>query len=61
MVTPSLSALTLCCLSFQDPVAQLPTDMVGRAFSVFFIILKYAVDLLTWEHEDLLPAGLQPP
>ncbi|XP_039865848.1 E3 ubiquitin-protein ligase UBR2 isoform X2 [Simochromis diagramma] len=45
----------------EDPVAQLPTDMVGRAFSVFFIILKYAVDLLTWEHEDLLPAGLQPP
>uniref|UniRef100_A0A669AZP5 E3 ubiquitin-protein ligase n=1 Tax=Oreochromis niloticus TaxID=8128 RepID=A0A669AZP5_ORENI len=41
--------------------AHLPTDMVGRAFSVFFIILKYAVDLLTWEHEDLLPAGLQPP
>uniref|UniRef100_A0A669BGF9 E3 ubiquitin-protein ligase n=1 Tax=Oreochromis niloticus TaxID=8128 RepID=A0A669BGF9_ORENI len=45
----------------KDPVAHLPTDMVGRAFSVFFIILKYAVDLLTWEHEDLLPAGLQPP
>uniref|UniRef100_A0A3B4FKK5 E3 ubiquitin-protein ligase n=1 Tax=Pundamilia nyererei TaxID=303518 RepID=A0A3B4FKK5_9CICH len=42
-------------------LTQLPTDMVGRAFSVFFIILKYAVDLLTWEHEDLLPTGLQPP
>uniref|UniRef100_A0A3B3CHS1 E3 ubiquitin-protein ligase n=1 Tax=Oryzias melastigma TaxID=30732 RepID=A0A3B3CHS1_ORYME len=28
---------------------------------VFFIILKYAVDLLTWEQEDQLPAGLEPP
>uniref|UniRef100_A0A7N5ZZ28 E3 ubiquitin-protein ligase n=1 Tax=Anabas testudineus TaxID=64144 RepID=A0A7N5ZZ28_ANATE len=28
---------------------------------IFSIILKYAVDLLTWEQEDQLPAGLEPP
>lgn len=46
---------------FQDPVAQLPPDLVSRACSIFFIILKYAVDMLTWEKEDQLPAGLEPP
>lgn len=48
-------------LCFQDPVAQLPPDLITRAYRVFFIILKYAVDLLTWEQEDQLPAGLEPP
>ncbi|XP_049926523.1 E3 ubiquitin-protein ligase UBR2 [Epinephelus moara] len=45
----------------EDPVALLPADMVSRAFSIFSIILKYAVDMLTWEQEDQLPAGLEPP
>uniref|UniRef100_A0A3B3CH11 E3 ubiquitin-protein ligase n=1 Tax=Oryzias melastigma TaxID=30732 RepID=A0A3B3CH11_ORYME len=45
----------------EDPVAQLPPDLITRAYRVFFIILKYAVDLLTWEQEDQLPAGLEPP
>ncbi|XP_053291780.1 E3 ubiquitin-protein ligase UBR2 isoform X1 [Pleuronectes platessa] len=45
----------------EDPVAQIPVDMVARAYSIFSIILKYAVDLLTWEREDELPAGLEPP
>uniref|UniRef100_A0A7N6B3Y7 E3 ubiquitin-protein ligase n=1 Tax=Anabas testudineus TaxID=64144 RepID=A0A7N6B3Y7_ANATE len=37
------------------------TDLVARGYSIFSIILKYAVDLLTWEQEDQLPAGLEPP
>ncbi|XP_023263400.1 E3 ubiquitin-protein ligase UBR2 [Seriola lalandi dorsalis] len=45
----------------EDPVAQLPADMVARGHSIFSIILKYAVDMLTWEQEDQLPAGLEPP
>lgn len=45
----------------EDPVAQLPTDMVARGYSIFSIILKYAVELLTWEQEDQLPEGLEPP
>ncbi|XP_029925864.1 E3 ubiquitin-protein ligase UBR2 isoform X3 [Myripristis murdjan] len=47
--------------SQEDPVAQLPADMVVRSYSIFSIILKYAVDMLTWEQEDQLPAGLEPP
>ncbi|XP_026210081.1 E3 ubiquitin-protein ligase UBR2 isoform X1 [Anabas testudineus] len=47
--------------SEEDPVAQLPADLVARGYSIFSIILKYAVDLLTWEQEDQLPAGLEPP
>lgn len=45
----------------QDPAAQLPADLVTRAYSIFAIILKYAVDMLTWEQADKLPAGLEPP
>ncbi|XP_033468365.1 E3 ubiquitin-protein ligase UBR2 isoform X2 [Epinephelus lanceolatus] len=45
----------------EDPVTLLPADMVSRAFSIFSTILKYAVDMLTWEQEDQLPAGLEPP
>ncbi|XP_041866018.1 E3 ubiquitin-protein ligase UBR2 isoform X2 [Melanotaenia boesemani] len=44
----------------EDPVAQLSSDMVARGYSIFSIILKYAVDMLTWEQEDQLPAGLEP-
>ncbi|XP_034041636.1 E3 ubiquitin-protein ligase UBR2 isoform X3 [Thalassophryne amazonica] len=44
----------------EDPVAQLPADMVARSYIMFSIILKYAVDLLTWDLEDQLPAGLEP-
>ncbi|XP_067367513.1 E3 ubiquitin-protein ligase UBR2 isoform X5 [Channa argus] len=45
----------------EDPVDQLPVDLVARGYSIFSIILRYAVDLLTWEQEDQLPAGLEPP
>ncbi|XP_075902159.1 E3 ubiquitin-protein ligase UBR2 isoform X1 [Nelusetta ayraudi] len=44
-----------------DPVSQLPADLVGRAYSIFSIMLKYCVDLLTWDQPDQLPAGLEPP
>ncbi|XP_068183041.1 E3 ubiquitin-protein ligase UBR2 isoform X1 [Antennarius striatus] len=44
-----------------DPTALLPADMVARGYSIFSIILKYAVDLLTWDQEDQVPAGLEPP
>uniref|UniRef100_A0A3Q3N794 E3 ubiquitin-protein ligase n=1 Tax=Labrus bergylta TaxID=56723 RepID=A0A3Q3N794_9LABR len=47
--------------SQEDPVAQLPADMVARSYSIFSIILKYAVDMLTWEQEGQLPEGLAPP
>ncbi|XP_061821734.1 E3 ubiquitin-protein ligase UBR2 [Nerophis lumbriciformis] len=47
--------------SEEDPIAQLPVDMVARSCSIFSIILKYAVDMLTWTQEDQLPAGLEPP
>ncbi|XP_074531459.1 E3 ubiquitin-protein ligase UBR2 isoform X2 [Halichoeres trimaculatus] len=47
--------------SEEDPVAQLPADLVARGYSIFSIILKYAVDMLTWEQEDQLPEGLTPP
>ncbi|XP_074503572.1 E3 ubiquitin-protein ligase UBR2 isoform X2 [Sebastes fasciatus] len=50
-----------CCLSLQDPVSLLPADLVSRGFSIFSILLKYAVDMLTWDQEDQLPAGLEPP
>ncbi|XP_068457943.1 E3 ubiquitin-protein ligase UBR2 isoform X2 [Clinocottus analis] len=48
----------------EDPVSLLPADMAARGFSIFSILLKYAVDLLTWNQENqenLLPAGLEPP
>ncbi|XP_031694990.1 E3 ubiquitin-protein ligase UBR2-like [Anarrhichthys ocellatus] len=47
--------------SEEDPVSVLPADMVARSFSIFSILLKYAVDMLTWDQEDQLPSGLEPP
>uniref|UniRef100_A0AAV2L6C4 E3 ubiquitin-protein ligase n=1 Tax=Knipowitschia caucasica TaxID=637954 RepID=A0AAV2L6C4_KNICA len=45
----------------QDPVQSLDPDLVFRAFGVFRAILRYAVDMLTWDREDSVPAGLEPP
>ncbi|XP_023182974.1 E3 ubiquitin-protein ligase UBR2 isoform X2 [Xiphophorus maculatus] len=45
----------------EDPVSLLPPAVEERSYSIFSIILQYAVDLLTWEQEDQLPAGLEPP
>uniref|UniRef100_A0A8C9ZT45 E3 ubiquitin-protein ligase n=1 Tax=Sander lucioperca TaxID=283035 RepID=A0A8C9ZT45_SANLU len=47
--------------SEEDPVALLPADMVSRSSSIFSVLLRYAVAMLTWEQEDQLPAGLEPP
>lgn len=48
-------------LLFQDPLASLSADMIARTYNIFSIILKYAVDMLTWDKEDELPLGLEPP
>ena len=48
-------------MSPQDPLAQLSEDMVARGYNIFSVVLKYAVDMLTWDKEDLLPPGLDPP
>uniref|UniRef100_A0A673YKU6 E3 ubiquitin-protein ligase n=1 Tax=Salmo trutta TaxID=8032 RepID=A0A673YKU6_SALTR len=45
----------------EDPLAHLSTDMIARCYNVFSIVLKYAVDMLTWDKEDELPPGLEPP
>ncbi|XP_041071122.1 E3 ubiquitin-protein ligase UBR2 isoform X2 [Carcharodon carcharias] len=45
----------------EDPLAHLSEDMVGRAYNIFAIAFKYAVDMLTWVEEDRLPSGLEPP
>ncbi|KAM8859992.1 E3 ubiquitin-protein ligase UBR2 isoform 2-T2 [Spinachia spinachia] len=45
----------------EDPVSVLPSDLVARGFSIFSILLKYAVDMLTWDQENQLPTGLEPP
>lgn len=48
-------------LLFQDPLASLSADMIARTYNIFSIILKYAVDMLTWDKEVELPLGLEPP
>lgn len=45
----------LFILIFQDPLVHLPEDMVARAYNIFAITFKYAVDILTWEKENELP------
>ncbi|XP_061601978.1 E3 ubiquitin-protein ligase UBR2 isoform X2 [Cololabis saira] len=51
----------------EDPVSQLSPDLVARGYSLFSILLKYAVDLLTGDQQDQqdrqdrLPEGLEPP
>ncbi|XP_048858643.1 E3 ubiquitin-protein ligase UBR2 isoform X1 [Brienomyrus brachyistius] len=47
--------------SQEDPLDQLSADMITRTYTVFAIMLRYAVDMLTWEEENELPAGLEPP
>ncbi|OXB61981.1 hypothetical protein ASZ78_002626 [Callipepla squamata] len=43
---------------YRDPLVHLPEDMVARAYNIFAITFKYAVDILTWEKENELP-GLE--
>ncbi|XP_047668061.1 E3 ubiquitin-protein ligase UBR2 isoform X4 [Tachysurus fulvidraco] len=47
--------------SQEDPLASLSADMIARTYNIFSIILKYAVDMLTWDRENELPPGLEPP
>uniref|UniRef100_A0A8C1UES8 E3 ubiquitin-protein ligase n=1 Tax=Cyprinus carpio TaxID=7962 RepID=A0A8C1UES8_CYPCA len=47
--------------SQKDPLANMTEEMIARTYNVFSIILKYAVDMLTWDKEDELPEGLEPP
>uniref|UniRef100_A0A8C1GRV9 E3 ubiquitin-protein ligase n=1 Tax=Cyprinus carpio TaxID=7962 RepID=A0A8C1GRV9_CYPCA len=47
--------------SGSDPLANMTEEMIARTYNVFSIILKYAVDMLTWDKEDELPEGLEPP
>ncbi|XP_015218616.1 E3 ubiquitin-protein ligase UBR2 isoform X1 [Lepisosteus oculatus] len=43
----------------EDPLAHLSEDMIAHAYNIFSIMLKYAVDMLTWEKEEELPTGLE--
>ncbi|XP_062851990.1 E3 ubiquitin-protein ligase UBR2 isoform X1 [Trichomycterus rosablanca] len=47
--------------SQEDPLASFSADMIARTYNIFSIMLKYAVDMLTWDKEDELPQGLEPP
>ncbi|KAK7880180.1 hypothetical protein WMY93_033162 [Mugilogobius chulae] len=44
----------------QDPVQSLDPALVVRATQVFRTVLRYAVDMLTWDQENCLPPGLEP-
>ena len=45
---------------YQDPAENLPADLRERARQIFVNTVKYAIEILTWQHCDGLPAGLQP-
>ena len=47
--------------TIQNPMEQLPDDLTDRAAALFMATLRYAVEMLTWEQCDSLPATLQPP
>ncbi|TRY85639.1 hypothetical protein DNTS_008798 [Danionella cerebrum] len=49
-----------CDSSQKDPLANMSAEMIARTYNIFSIILKYAVDMLTWDKEDELPEGLEP-
>lgn len=44
----------------QNRLDSLPCDLIGRAEALFVATLQYAVDMMTWEQCDALPADLQP-
>ncbi|XP_049748193.1 E3 ubiquitin-protein ligase UBR2 isoform X4 [Elephas maximus indicus] len=43
----------------EDPLVHLSEDMIARAYNIFAIMFRYAVEILTWEKEDELPADLE--
>lgn len=44
----------------QDPINVLPRDLHQRAEQMFSATMRYAAEMLTWQHHDVLPRGLQP-
>ncbi|KAL3874810.1 hypothetical protein ACJMK2_037773 [Sinanodonta woodiana] len=42
-----------------NPVDLLPVDLSDRASALFSAVLKYAVEMLTWEQCETLPEGLE--
>ena len=44
----------------QDPVSVLPKDLQQRAEKMFVASMRYAAEMLTWQHHDVLPRGLKP-
>ena len=44
----------------QDPVSVLPKDLQQRTEQMFVASMRYSAEMLTWQHHDVLPSGLQP-
>ena len=42
----------------QNPIDNLPSEVRDKAAQVFFMTVKYAVEILTWEVADALPKDL---
>ena len=38
----------------------LPTDLKDRAWALFEIVIRHAIDMLTWQNPVELPPGLAP-
>ncbi|KAL8590352.1 hypothetical protein ACOMHN_006468 [Nucella lapillus] len=43
----------------RDPVDNLPADLRERARTIFMSVLRFIVDVLTWDKGDALPEGIQ--
>ncbi|KAG8443710.1 hypothetical protein GDO86_009037 [Hymenochirus boettgeri] len=52
-------ALNISESETEDPLIHLAEDMIARAYNIFSVMFRYAVDILTWEKENELPAGLE--
>ncbi|XP_031758769.1 E3 ubiquitin-protein ligase UBR2 isoform X2 [Xenopus tropicalis] len=52
-------ALNISESETEDPLIHLSEDMIARAYNMFAIMFRYAVDILTWEKENELPDGLE--
>ncbi|EHB10845.1 E3 ubiquitin-protein ligase UBR2 [Heterocephalus glaber] len=43
----------------EDPLVRLSEDVIARTYNIFAIMFRYAVEILTWEKENELPADLK--
>nr|XP_045365351.1 E3 ubiquitin-protein ligase UBR2 isoform X5 [Camelus bactrianus] len=43
----------------EDPLVHLSEDVIARAYNIFAIMFRYAVEILTWEKESELPPDLE--